>query len=201
MPLTSGHNRSLSLLKASKKDSTDVDFIPPEWQQSDTPFAPTRSWDWANVAYILSHITTEFLLEDERLINTLPRNPVSISSLQWSANAIRSMRENARQGECGYQDPQRKMWILAGACYALLLAGLSSPRPGTQDEVRLFTAGGRRLLELRGWWGDKVTLWLHSQTLPWCSLSLEVLDKVAWITSPEGVVIIEQLHEECARRL
>jgi hypothetical protein len=203
----------LSLLEASKKTThTDFEFNPPQWRQSDSPFAPIRSWDWANVAYLLWHIVAEFLLGEDHLTSTQPRDLMGVAALQWLVRVIRLVRSTSGQqrvqsreadpspsGQAqaltqlqGYRDPQTKIWALAGVCYALLLASMSGPAATGAEPASLAQT---ELHNLHAWWEEKMAAWVESQTLPWCSLSMDVLDKVAFLTSAEGEMVIEQLHQ------
>ena len=195
-------------------DESGVEFRPSQWRESDSPFCPSYHWEWANVAYLLSQIVGEFLVKENRLIATRPTDPMDVSCLQWLVSAIRCVRLSEPHNTEGqgansttrqaYHDPQLKMWVLAGACYALLLASLpgssdcnGGPPPAfSRNGIGVDSYASRELKKLHAWWEVKISMWMESQTLPGEALAMEVLDKVASLTSVEGEMIIEQLHRD-----
>ena len=195
--------------RCSGDEVSDVEFVPPQWRESHSPFCPSYHWEWANVAYLLSQIVGEFLVKENRLVASRPTDPADVSCLQWLVSAIRCVRLTESQGRNPtarqpYHDPQLKIWVLAGACYALLLASLPSLADGNILSTSTLSCNGigvdsyakRELQSLNTWWEVKIAIWMECPTLPWSSLALEVLDKVAWLTSVEGEMIIEQLHRD-----
>ena len=205
---------------SKKTQSNFNDFNPPSWRGTDSPFAPSRSWDWVNVVYLLSHFCGEFLIRGDNLIAMGPKDAQDIAILRWLVNTIRSTRERHLRsiqgqsaeaaGKQAYQDPQERMWLLAGACYVLVLA--SFDRPGITTGATASPSGSdtgtgvneyarREVKRLHDWWEEKVTEWLQVQTLPWESICFEMLENVAWLTTPEGEMIIEQLYRDTVARL
>lgn len=86
-------------------------FIPRQWHRADSPFVPRHSWDWANVAYVLIHITIQFLVKDEHLVDTRPRDPTAVSCLQWLTRVTRSMRARHSNGSQSPNDPQETIYL------------------------------------------------------------------------------------------
>lgn len=164
------------------------------------------------MAYILSLFVAEFLVKDGLLLVARPDSVVDLAVLQWLRNEIRSLHSIDDHAATipstivKYRDPQRKMWVLAAACYALLLTSVSGHEPpvgrtatgsslGEEDLVEDEVAE-MKLLEMRVWWHRRITEWTGTKRLPWCSLSMEILGKVAWLTTLDGEPIIAQLYRD-----
>jgi len=166
----------------------------------------THSWEWGNVAYLLSHMVEEFLVRDDRLIATLPAQKKDVVCLQWMVQTMRCMRgqmrdpaETASPSKPAYEDPQKKIWVVASACYALVLITLCREHGAAvahEDEE-----AEKKLVDLRGWWDAKLAAWTESQTLPDCGLAMEVLDKLGWLTTHEGETAVQQLHRGCVGKI
>ena len=200
-------SRFLSLIEASKKGESDLGFNPPQWQHSNHVLAPIHSWDWANVAYILSLLVSEFLVKDGRLLVSRPQEATDLACLQWLMKEIRVVHDIESQPAkpCSmsrHSDPQRKIWVLAAACYALLLTSVSEPtidskiNAETGESFVVDEVAEAKLNELRSWWHRRVAAWTGFKKLPWCSLSIEVLGKVAWLTTMDGEPVIAQLYRD-----
>lgn len=195
--------RTLSFLEAAQKG--EGDFNPPRWRAADDPIAPARSWDWANAAYLLSHFIGEFLLQNEELVPTRSTESGDDAVLAWLVVGLREQRARSKtqQGYKGIRmyDSQKRMWILAAAGYALLVAGSQNSsdsssgakvKQGCGDYKQANVA--RELREIQTWWEEKMDAWKDAGgRLPDRALTDEVLDKVAWLTSEEGEVVIDQL--------
>lgn len=197
-------SRTLSFLEAAQKNE---DFNPPRWRNSIDSIAPTRSWDWANAAYLLSHLIGEFLLQNETLIPTRTDKSGDDTVLTWLIGSLRDERTRGKVRQrdkfidmdgiriCAYNS-QRKMWILAAAAYILLVAGSQSiydaaMGKGNSDDKQ--ARGTRELREIQIWWEEKMRSWGDSGKIPDSTLTDDVLDHVAWLTSQEGEVVIDQL--------
>jgi hypothetical protein len=219
-------HRFLSLVQASKMTTQSTNFTPMRWRANpNDPFILTHYYDWANVAYLLCHFVSEFLIRGNRLTTSTPADPIDIACLQWLLKSTRSVRNGrspslsmgivgSSSGILQYQDAQKKVWVLAGTCYALLLAGISDPTPEPSPETE--RSGGsielalngvemeetlpgieqdnvHQVNELRVWWENIIEDWTEAQTLPDTEVSLGMLDKIAWLTSTDGERVIEQM--------
>lgn len=150
---------------------------------------------------------SEFLVKDGRLLVSRPQDPADLACLQWLRKEIRAADYAKSQPMklstmIRHPDPQHKMWVLAAACYALLLSSVSEPVIDNKDtatskeQVQVDQAAESKLQELRSWWHMRIAAWTGSKKLPWCSLSLEILGKVAWLTTMDGEPVIAQLYQD-----
>lgn len=159
----------------------------------DIPLLLRRNRDWANVSYALFHLTAEFLTKDEVLLREPPLEGTPLYFLEWLIDAIRSLRAIQRQDVHGHSDPHQVIWAVAGACYALLVAGLTVSNAGDHECFGKIYYG-----QFQSWWNTNIGIWLaHDGILPSANLTRKVLEKVGWMTSSQGSMVLEHLYHFC----
>lgn len=185
----------MSLLEAAKAEHAGIQLDKADWLLSRTSFSLSFSWQWVNVVYLLIQIVGELLVKNGQLIATAPSSPEDSASLQWLMRELLLIHHKERDigsqnmtelGPGVHQDSQLKNWVLAGICYALLLASL--PELHKRD-------AHSGLHQLQAWWEERVNTWMESLDLPGSLFALEVLEKIEWLTTVEGESIIQQLYD------